>query len=146
MRAGVVLVSLAGFGRDKALQKTQQCTRGGFLTGLIMVVVSAVLSVGLSFSFVYSQGPIVAGMKAQGAGEIAANFAVWSVGLLGGALVNLAYPAYLMTKNRSWRVLRESWQEAVLATDDGCHDQHDDRPAGQRHAVFWNSAGLADAA
>jgi len=114
MLVGVVLVSLAGFGRDQAL-KTSHRPPGGFGTGLVMVVVAGVLSVGLSFSFVYSQGPIVTAMKNQGASDTPATFAVWAVGLLGGALVNVAYPAYLMTKNGSWSVLVEAWGEAAFA-------------------------------
>jgi len=80
-----------------------------------MAVLAGVLSVGLSFSFVYSQGPIVKAMKAQGASDIPANFAVWAIALLGGALINVLYPAYLMTKNNSWQVLKESWREVALS-------------------------------
>jgi L-rhamnose-H+ transport protein len=114
MLGGVVFVSLAGFGKDRALGKVQQ-TSGSFLGGWIMVVVAGVLSAGISFAFVYSQGPIVAAMKAQGAGDIPANFAVWAVGLVGGALVNIFYPVYLMTAHRSWGVLRECWRDFALA-------------------------------
>jgi hypothetical protein len=115
MLAGVVLVSLAGFGRDKALKTTARPASGSFGVGLIMVVIAGVLSVGMSFSFVYSQGPIVAAMKARGASDIPANFAVWAVGLLAGAGINVLYPAYLMTKNKSWHVLGESWRDALLS-------------------------------
>src|SRR5207249_9246121 len=55
-------------------------------------------------------------MKGQGAGEVAANFAVWAAGLLGGAIVNVVYPAYLMTKNRSWSLITQNWREVGLAT------------------------------
>jgi len=41
-------------------------------------------------------------MKAQGAGDLAANMAVWAAALLGGALVNVLYPGWIMTKKRSW--------------------------------------------
>jgi hypothetical protein len=104
MVIGVIVASLAGFGRDKVLQKTQQKT-GSFAVGLLMVVIGGVLAAGISFAFVYSQDPIVAAMKAQGAGEIPANFAVWAVGLIAGGLINVIYPAWLMTKNKSWNVL-----------------------------------------
>ncbi len=113
MLVGVVLVSLAGFGRDEALAKTEERS-GSFAVGLIMAATAGVLSCGISFAFVYSQGPIVAAMKSRGAGEIPANFAVWAVGLLGGALVNILYPAYLMTKKRSWGVLA-NWREVGLS-------------------------------
>jgi len=104
MVIGVIVASMAGFGRDKVLQKTQQ-TSGSFFVGFIMVIAAGLLSCGISFAFVYSQGPIVEAMKAQGAGEIPANFAVWAVGLIGGGLINVLYPAWLMTKNKSWNVL-----------------------------------------
>ena len=115
MLAGVVLVTLAGFGRDRKLTTLRQPS-GQFRTGVIMAVLAGVLSVGLSFSFVYTQDPIVKAMKAQGAGDIPANFAVWAVALLGGALINLLYPAYRLTKNKSWKVLKEAWREGALAT------------------------------
>jgi hypothetical protein len=121
MLAGVVLAASAGFGRDKILRNSAQPRSGGFMVGLIMVVIAGALSAGISFAFVYSQGPIVSAMKAHGAGEIPANFAVWAIGLLGGALVNVTYPAYLMTKHKSWGVLFDSWQEAGLAVAIGCN-------------------------
>jgi len=119
MLAGIVLCSAAGFGREKALQKSGQKTaehkHDSFLGGLIMVIIAGILSAGISLSFVYGQGPIVDAVKAQGASEVAANAAVWAVALLGGALVNLLYPAYLMTKNKSWNVMTESGKDFVLA-------------------------------
>jgi L-rhamnose-H+ transport protein len=114
MLVGVVCAALAGFGRDRALRKQEQRS-GSFLGGLIMTVIAGVLSCGMSLPFVYSQGPIVEAMKKQGADDIPATFAVWAVGLLGGSLLNVVYPAYLMTKNRSWRVLAGSGRELALA-------------------------------
>lgn len=58
MVVGVILVSLAGFGRDRMLKGTQK-TSGGFLVGLVMVVIAGVLSTGPNFVFAYSQDPIV---------------------------------------------------------------------------------------
>lgn len=107
---GVVLVSIAGFGREKILMnknnlnKKQQAS-GGFLRGLILIILAGVLSSGLSLAFVYSQGPIIEAAKQQGAGEITANFTVWALGILGGALVNILYAAYLMTKKKTWHLI-----------------------------------------
>jgi L-rhamnose-H+ transport protein len=114
MLVGVVFASLAGFGRDRALQKQEQRS-GSFFGGLIMTIIAGVLSCGMSLSFVYSQGPIKDAMKAQGASDLSATFAVWAVGLLGGSLLNVIYPAYLMTRKRSWGVLGQSWKELALA-------------------------------
>lgn len=114
MLIAVVFAAFAGFGRDRALQKMEKKS-GSFLGGLIMAMCAGVLSCGISFAFVYSQGPIVSAMQAKGAGLIPANFAVWAVGLMGGALVNVTYPMYLMTKNKSWGVLATSWKEVTLS-------------------------------
>ncbi len=48
-------------------------------------------------------------------GNTPATFAVWAIGLLGGVAVNLIFPAYLMTKKKSWGVLAESWREVGLS-------------------------------
>jgi len=111
MLLGVVLISLAGFGRDRVLRETQK-TSGSFLSGLVMVVIAGILSTGPNFAFAYSQDPIIRAVKAHGAGTIAPTFAVWAVGMLSGVLVNILYTAYIMTKNRSWHVLADCWREA----------------------------------
>ena len=114
MVIGVVLASISGFRRAKELKEKQEKS-GNFLVGLIMVLSGGILSCGISFSFVYSQGPIKTAMMAEGASDISATFAVWAVGLLGGALVNVLFPAFLMTKNKSWKVLLKSAKEITLA-------------------------------
>ena len=119
MLVGVIFSSLAGFGRDKALKKADADApkqAGGFLGGLLMTVIAGLTSAGISLSFVYGQGPIVEAMKAQGAGETIANIGVWAAALLGGAAVNIIFPAYLMTKNRNWGVLFANLPEAALAS------------------------------
>jgi L-rhamnose-H+ transport protein len=115
MLVAVVFVARAGYGRDRAVEKSPQ-RGGGFLGGLVMAVAAGLLSAGISFAFVYSQGPIVAAVKQAGGSDIPANAAVWALGLGGGALVNLLYPAYLMTRNKSWHVLGDCWRDVVLAT------------------------------
>jgi hypothetical protein len=114
MLVGVVLVGLAGFGRDKLLDKKSERS-GGFLGGLIMCVVSGFCSVGPSFAFLYSQAPIRNAMLERGAGEWPAAVSVWAMGMLFGGLVNLIYPAILMTKRRSWRIIQESPKEIGLS-------------------------------
>ncbi len=115
--AGVVLSTLAGFGRDRALQKGTAAvgTSGSFPIGLIMAVVAGVLSTGLMLGFVYTYKPTFNAVIARGGGELAAIMAAWAVGLLGGAAVNLGYPAWQMTKNRSWGGLFASGGDVALA-------------------------------
>lgn len=114
MLVAVVFVSMAGFGRDQAMRK-QEKTTGGFLGGLIMAIIAGITSSGIGLAFVYGQGPIVDAMQKQGAGPIAANVAVWAAALFGAALVNVLYPAYLMTVNKNWHVLTENWREVGLS-------------------------------
>ena len=122
MLIGVVLASLAGFGRDRELKRLQQ-TSGSFLGGLIMTIVAGITSAGIMLAFVYAQGPIVArvtmietgGTAPADSANVLAVFPVWAVALLGGALVNIVYPSYLMTKNKSWSVLLTSWPEVCLS-------------------------------
>ncbi|MCX6221534.1 MAG: hypothetical protein NTZ69_11160 [Bacteroidia bacterium] len=105
---GVILVIIAGFGREKILNNNSNSGKessGGFLKGLILIIVAGILSSGLSLAFVYSQGPIIEAVKLQGAGEITANFTVWALGIVGGALINILYPAYLMFRKKTWHLL-----------------------------------------
>jgi hypothetical protein len=115
MLFGVILASLAGLGREQALSE-RPLAGGRFVGGLVMSVMAGVLGSGLSFAFVYSQGPILEAMKSRGAADIPANMAVWAAGLLGGAIANVLYPAYLMTKRKSWNLLRQTPREVWLAT------------------------------
>ncbi len=48
-------------------------------------------------------------------GSIPATFGVFAIGLIGGAVVNLGYAVFLLTKNRSWNVLWASGRELFLA-------------------------------
>jgi hypothetical protein len=47
--------------------------------------------------------------------NILAVLPVQAVGLLGGALINVLYPAYLLTRRKSWGVFTESWIECALS-------------------------------
>ena len=118
MLMGVVLTAVAGFGRERALRgkhETDRQATGGFLGGLIMTIIAGVLSAGMALAFVYGQGPIRETMAAHGAGEFSSNMAVWAAGLFGGAVVNILYPACLMTLNRSWGTLARCWRELFLS-------------------------------
>jgi hypothetical protein len=64
---GIIIITFAGFGRDRILNTSQQQRSNGFLGGLIMVIIAGVVSCGISFTFIYSQGPIVEAMKANAA-------------------------------------------------------------------------------
>lgn len=116
MLAGVVLASLAGIGRERLQAGGKGAQQGNsFLVSLIMIVSAGVLSTGISFSFIYSQGPVVEAMKQRGAGDMAANVAVWAAGLAAGAALNVLYPAWLMFRRGSFGVLREHARDLPYA-------------------------------
>ena len=115
---GVIFSAKAGFGREKAMAGNKSNFRpasGSFSVGLIIAIIAGILAMGQAFAFVYSQDPIIAAMKNHGAGDTAANFGFWAIGLLSGILVNILYPALLMTKNRSWGMLKQSPRELFLS-------------------------------
>jgi L-rhamnose-H+ transport protein len=114
MLVAVALITRAGFGRDAALRR-QGRSGSGFAAGLAMAAVAGLLQAGLSFAFVYSQGPIVAALTERGAAPAAANLGVWAATLPGGALVNLAYCAWLLVRNRSWGELTRSPRELGMS-------------------------------
>ncbi|MBN2579954.1 MAG: hypothetical protein JXB10_13280 [Pirellulales bacterium] len=122
MIAGVILCAVAGFGRDRAIVKGDQPpppAAGGFLGGLIMAVLAGILAAGIGLSYVYGQAPIRDALKYSNVGDIPTDVAVWAAILFGGALVNVAYPAWLMTKHRSWSKLATCWPELLLAAELG---------------------------
>ena len=115
MLFAVALITLAGFGRDKVLRKQGLAHGASFMAGLLMASVAGLLQVGLSFAFVYSQGPISEALAARGAGAAAAGLGVWALTLPGGALVNLAFPAWLITRSRSWGDFRRCPRDIGLS-------------------------------
>lgn len=98
----VALMAQAGFEREKA-QTGALPGQGSFKAGLWMAVAAGFLQTGLSFAFVYSQGPLMASLRLHGATESGAIAAVWAVTLPGCALVNIGIPLYLMIVRRTAR-------------------------------------------
>jgi hypothetical protein len=103
MLAAVILIARAGFGRDAARPGAGRRDEGSFRGGLVMATVAGFLQVGLSFAFVYSQGPVAGALGANGAGTVAALVGLWAFTLPGGALVNIAHPLWRMWRRNSWR-------------------------------------------
>lgn len=112
--AAIYFTTVAGFGRDKALKQQNRST-SGFTTGLVMTILAGFLQVGLSFAFVYTQADIVKALQSQGANDFTSIAGVWAIALPGGALVNLLYPAWLLTSKRGWGEFVGNWREISLS-------------------------------
>lgn len=114
MLVAVGLIALAGFGREAAQQAGDR-PRQGFGAGLAMAVAAGFLQVGLSFAFVYSQGPISEALVANGAGETTALVGLWAFALPGGVAVNVLHPLWRLHVNRSWRGFVNAPVDTLLA-------------------------------
>ncbi len=116
---GVYLASIAGLLREKVIRKAHAVKRiersGNFRTGLIMVIIGGILSTGWGFAFAYSQGPIVEVLTSHGASDMVSKIAVWAFVLFGAAIINILYPVYLLSKNKSWKVLTGNAREIMLS-------------------------------
>lgn len=47
--------------------------------------------------------------------DVLAVFPVWAAGAFSGAMLNILFPAFLMTRKRSWGLLLKSWPEVGMA-------------------------------
>lgn len=98
---GVILMTIAGFSREKLLKSKsaeirKQQASGNFLQGLLLAILAGVLSSGLSLAFVYSQDPIIQAVKSQGGSDLSGNFSVWALTMVGGGLINISYSLYII--------------------------------------------------
>ncbi len=78
----------------------------GFRAGLALAALAGVLSSFPNFAFAYGQDAIIAAIHRGAPGsDPLSTVPVWAVGMMGGALVNLAYAALLVHRGRGWRLL-----------------------------------------
>lgn len=106
---GVGMVTAAGFARQAGGSRTDPRLR----QGILLAVLSGILSAFPNFAFAYGQGPIIAAITGGREG-IWNVFPVWSFGMVGGAIVNLVYASALVTRNRSWGELGASMKQLYL--------------------------------
>lgn len=116
----VILVAKAGFGKEG-----ETGSRGktkGFAASLLLIVLAGFLSLGISFSFVYTQGEIAPALARSGVPERAHSVVIRILTLAGGAIVNLLFPLFLLVRNKSWGrfLCRESPRNILLSVPVGC--------------------------
>jgi L-rhamnose-H+ transport protein len=117
MCLGIALSGTAGKMREHREHATQSAGRGidaSYLASLTIAVVSGVLSSMLNLSFTFG-GPIAQAALRSGAGPASVSFAVWPVALAGGFIPNFAYTVWLLSKNRSWKLLGGGVHDALLS-------------------------------
>jgi L-rhamnose-H+ transport protein len=85
-----------------------------YRSGLLIAVLSGVLSSMLNLSFSFGQ-PLTQAAVRHGAAPSLAVLAVWPVALAGGFLPNVGYTLYLLKRNRSWGKLRPLYPDLFLS-------------------------------
>jgi len=86
----------------------------GYRSGLLIAIVSGVLSSMLNLSFSFGQ-PLTQAALRHGAAPSLAVLAVWPVALAGGFLPNVGYTLYLLKRNRSWSKLLPIYPDFFLS-------------------------------
>jgi len=104
--AGVSVCAVAGRLREKAQGAALAGTKP-FAAGLLMAVCSGLCAASMNFGVAFG-GPIVAAASAHGASAQQVVNAVWLPLLSAGALPNLFYCIYLLSRKRTWTNFQDS--------------------------------------
>jgi L-rhamnose-H+ transport protein len=106
MIVGVVASGYAG----KLRELSPSSVNSGYLAGLIVAVISGLLSSMLNLSLAFGK-PIAETFIRHGAVPSTSAFAVWPIALAGGLIPNVSYALFLLSKNRSWSKFESSWKD-----------------------------------
>lgn len=97
---GVATCAQAGRRREQA-RAERTARSGSFLPGLIMALCSGVLASFMNVGVAYG-APLAALASAHGSSDAGSIYAIWLPLLVGGAVPNLLYCAYLLTRRQAW--------------------------------------------
>jgi L-rhamnose-H+ transport protein len=110
----IIGVSLSGWaGKLREVPATSP-SGSNYRSGLLIAIVSGVLSSMLNLSFSFGQSLTLAALR-DGAAPSLAVLAVWPIALAGGFLPNLAYTLYLLRRNHSWAGFRTIYPDLPLS-------------------------------
>jgi L-rhamnose-H+ transport protein len=111
--AGVVVCAVAGRMRERAQSDREE--RGKpFGVGLAMALCSGLCAACMNFGVAFGE-PILRSAEAHGAAPQQVVNAVWLPLLAAGAIPNLVYCIYLLTRQRTWGNFRSQQSAAYLA-------------------------------
>jgi L-rhamnose-H+ transport protein len=108
MVAGIAVSAWAGQRRETAPAEAAKARTGSYALALTMAIVCGLMAPMINYSFAFGQH-IAAEAVRSGAPQALAGYAVWPVSLFGGLIPNLAYSAYLLSRNRTWRRYQGPW-------------------------------------
>jgi L-rhamnose-H+ transport protein len=107
MIGSVVLLAMAGELRDRQRGSTTSDQTSSiplsFTTGLIVCILSGILSGMLNFVYAFGK-PLTTAAISLGANSVTSLNVLWAVALPVGGAINILYCAYLMSRKRNWSV------------------------------------------
>ena len=109
MVLGIAVSARAGKAREGS---GGRAAGGSYAAALAVAVLCGLMAPMLNYAFAFGQSIADEAVR-QGASPEAAGYAVWPVALLGGLIPNLAYPCWLLSRNRTWKHFRGSWHPDV---------------------------------
>jgi len=109
MITGIILCSIAGGKRDKALKAADTVgliEKGAYARGLIICVVAGVFGAMFNFALIAGK-PLEELAMINGASQLNLANGTWVISLSGGFVVTLAYAIYLYRKNKSFALFTQ---------------------------------------
>jgi len=111
----LVLCAAASIARDRAqgISSFDSVSHARSIGAVFVAVLAGIMSAMLNIGFVYG-APLAQGAKAAGCPVFLANVTIWVPALLGGLIFNMGYPAYLISRARSWSTYSRGRNRAAL--------------------------------
>ena len=102
MTVGLIFLGVAGRRRERdQATGASAAPRSGFGVGLLICILSGLLSPMLNFAFVFGETLREQALQAGASDSMAAN-SIWALAVTSGCVVNIAYCLYLLSKNHTW--------------------------------------------
>jgi len=113
MVLGIIFSTWGGQVRESGKAEVPASRSGrNYFAAVLLAVLCGILAPMLNYSFAFGQNIAMEAVR-QGTSEVRSGYAVWPIGLAGGAVPNIIYSLYLLRKNRSWETFRPAVPDAV---------------------------------
>jgi len=100
---GIIFCAIAGRRREQEAKTLAPMVQAGFFLGLVICIVSGILSPMLNFAFVFGE-ELQRRAAATGVSASMSSNALWALTLTAGFVANAGYAVYLLGKKRTWQV------------------------------------------
>ena len=115
---GIVIVSIAGSQKDAGKNEASDASNKSFTLGIIVCVLAGIFGPMVNFAFVFGEPMQLKAIESGAASTFASN-TIWSIALTCGFIANFVYCLYLLRKNNTARLFKNStplyWFWAALS-------------------------------